>query len=132
MGATSGAVPSVPRVTLPEDPPAGSFGLGLTGFIRVPRQGIYTFFLASDDGSRLTVADRLVVDHDGPHSMSVKSGQVALHRGWHPVEVLYFQGGGASGLRLEVEGPGVPRQEVPSGWLAHAPADAGGGPAGAR
>jgi hexosaminidase len=118
-GSLTEAGHRVPRVTLPDPAPSGRFGLRLTGYIKVPRPGIYTFFLSSDDGSRLTVADRLVVDHDGPHSMSEKSGQVALHRGWHPIQVTYFQGGGGQGMRLEVEGPGFPRREVPAGWFAH-------------
>jgi hypothetical protein len=104
-------------VTLPDDAPAEGFGLRFTGYVRVPRAGIYTFVLSSDDGSRLSIGDRVVVDHDGPHAMSERRGQVALHRGWHPMEVLYFQAGGAKGLLLEVEGPGVTRREVPASWL---------------
>jgi hypothetical protein len=109
----------VPRISLPAGAPDTGYGLVLSGFIRVPRAGIYSFFLSSDDGSRLTVAEETVVDHDGFHGMSEKEGQAALHRGWHPVEVRFFQGGGGAGLRLEVEGPGIPRREVPAQWLAH-------------
>jgi len=115
-----GPRPHLPRVTLPDDAPAEGFGLRFTGYVRVPRAGIYTFVLSSDDGSRLSIGDRVVVDHDGPHAMSERRGQVALHRGWHPLEVLYFQAGGAKGLLLEVEGPGVTRREVPASWLARA------------
>ena len=93
----------------------------------VVRKGIYTFTLSSDDGSRLTIADRLVVDHDGSHSMSERSGQVALHWGWHPIEVRYYQRGGGMGLRLEVEGPGMTRRQVPADWFAHLPEDGGPG-----
>jgi hexosaminidase len=118
--APPGPHPSHPRVTLPNDAPAEGFGLRLTGYVRVPRAGIYTFVLSSDDGSRLSIGDRVVVDHDGPHAMSERRGQVALHRGWHPLEVLYFQAGGGKGLLLEVEGPGVTRREVPATWLAQA------------
>ena len=117
--AFAGTGAGVPAVTLPEAAPRQSFGLILNGFIRVPRNGIYTFFLSSDDGSRLTVAGETVVDHDGYHSMSEKLGQVALHRGWHVIEVRYFQGGGGAGLKLEVEGPGMARREVPARWYAH-------------
>jgi hexosaminidase len=99
----------------------GLAGQFLNGFIRVPRKGIYTFFLSSDDGSRLTVGDRVVVNHDGPHSMAERAGQIALHRGWHPIEIRYFQSGRGYGLHLELEGPGVSRREVPAHWLAHSP-----------
>ncbi len=118
---------SIPRVIVPEGAPSSPFGLVGRGFIRVPRKGMFTFYLSSDDGSRLTVGDRIVVDHDGPHALSERAGQVALHRGWHPIEVRYFQSGGGYGLRLEVEGPGVSRREVPAVWLAHPRSEAGGG-----
>lgn len=108
----------VPKVRLPEPAPEGSFGLVLEGFLRVPRTGIYTFYLTSDDGSRLSLGGRVVVDHDGPHGLTEKAGDVALVRGWHPVELRYFQAGGAKGLRLEVEGPGFGRREVPAPWLS--------------
>jgi hexosaminidase len=124
LAGAGGEGPStVPRVTLLEGVPDTNYGLRLTGFVRVPRSGIYTFYLSSDDGSRLTIQNRTVVNHDGPHSMSEAAGPIALHRGWHPLEVLYFQAGGGSGLTLEVEGPGVSRRQVPAHWLAHFPED---------
>jgi hexosaminidase len=109
----------VPRVRLPDELPTGSFGAVLSGFVRVPRKGIYTFFLSSDDGSSLRIGGRMVVDNDGLHSMSEHQGQVALHRGWHPLEVRYFQGGGGAGVRLELEGPGLARRQLPAHWFAH-------------
>jgi hexosaminidase len=118
-GAGAGLPARVPRVTLPAEAPPSSFGLILDGFIRVPRSGIYTFFLSSDDGSRLELAGGTVVDHDGYHGMSEKQGQAALRRGWHPIRILFFQGGGGAGVRLEMEGPGMPRREVPARWFAH-------------
>ncbi len=125
LAADPGGASSIATISIPSGAPASPFGLRLTGYVRVPRGGIYTFTLASDDGSRLRIANRVVVDNDGPHGLAEKAGQVALHRGWHEVEIRYFQGGGDRGLRLEVEGPGVSRREVPAGWLAH-PASVGG------
>jgi hexosaminidase len=120
--APAGFAVVTPRVTLPTDIPRGSFGLISKGFIRLPRKGIYTFFLTSDDGSRLRIDGETVVDHDGYHSASERRGQAALHRGWHPIEVLYFQGGGGATVRLEVEGPGLARREIPAMWFAHSTA----------
>ncbi|MGW8265474.1 MAG: family 20 glycosylhydrolase [Longimicrobiales bacterium] len=118
-GTANTTVVAVPRVTLPAARPRESFGLVLNGFIRVPRNGIYTFFLTSDDGSRVRIAEKTVVDHDGYHGMSEKPGQVALHRGWHPIQVQYFQGGGGAGIKLDVALPGKARREIPSRWFIH-------------
>ena len=43
------------------------YGIKFTGFVKVPAEGLYTFYTKSDDGSRLYLGDRLVVDNDGLH-----------------------------------------------------------------
>ena len=89
------------------------------GYIKVPREGVYTFVLRSDDGSRLTIGDRVVVDHDGPHGTEEKQGMIALMSGYHRIEVRYFQAGGGADLALLVRDDDGPAREVPAGWLFH-------------
>jgi hypothetical protein len=126
-GGNNSRLPNtVPRIVLPEGAPDTDFGLVLSGYIRAPRKGVYTFYLSSDDGSRLSVGDVVVVDHDGLHTMTSRSGGVALHRGWHPLELRYFQAKGGRGLRLEMEGPGVERGRIRAHWLAHRKSDLSG------
>ena len=93
-----------------------AFGLRFSGYVEVPESGVYTFHLASDDGSRLSIAGRTVVDHDGPHAVTEKSGQVALAAGRHAVELLYFEAGGEEGLSLEVTPPRGARGKIPRDW----------------
>lgn len=107
------------EVALLRDLQGERFGLRFRGFMRVPADGIYTFELASDDGSRLFVDGRLVVDHDGLHALSTRSGQVALARGLHQLEVRYFQAGGGRGLQVSVALEGSASQPLPPGWLFH-------------
>jgi hexosaminidase len=78
------------------------YGLVFTGYIRVPNDAIYTFSLTSDDGSRLLIGDATVIDHDGPHATTERSGMVALEAGYHPITVLFFQAGGGKALTLEM------------------------------
>jgi hexosaminidase len=105
-------------VTLPIVHP-DAYGLQFRGVIEVPATGIYSFFLTSDDGSRLTIADRPVIDNDGAHSSQERSGQVALAKGLHPFALDYMDlgGGGALELRYSVDN-GQP-QPVPSSWYRH-------------
>lgn len=77
------------------------FGLVFEGFVKVPASGVYTFFTVSDDGSRLYIGDRLVVDNDGSHSARQRSGLAVLEAGYHPVKVEYFED--YSGERLTVK-----------------------------
>lgn len=107
---------TVASVALRGDERAERYALRLSGFIRVPADGLYEFALGSDDGSTLTIGDKLVVDNDGAHGMEEKFGMIALRAGLHPVVVRYFQGGGGSGLTLQYRTGTAPWTPVPAGW----------------
>jgi hypothetical protein len=92
-----------------------NFALRFTGWFTAPAEGLYTFHTTSDDGSRLWIGDTLVVDNDGAHPAHDRSGRIALKAGAHPFVIGYHQGGGEFSLRAEVEGPGLPRQELRPG-----------------
>jgi hypothetical protein len=70
------------------------------GRISIPKRGIYRFFTESDDGSRLLIDGRLVVDNGGLHEMQEAAGQVALEEGAHDLQLEYFQNKEHAGLRL--------------------------------
>ena len=94
------------------------FALKLQGYLEVPRTGVYTLFLSSDDGSKLYLGDRLLIDHDGLHGMIERGESVALTKGRHAVTLVMFQRGGDHGLALAWEGPGIPKQPVPAAaWV---------------
>ncbi len=95
------------------------YGLVLTGFLRIPEDGAYILSLTSDDGSRLWLRDRLIVDNDGPHGAEERSGPIALAAGLHPIRIAYFNATGGAALKLSWQGPGRPKQEVPASALAH-------------
>lgn len=103
------------------EPEEGGFGLRFTGYVRIPEDGIYSFRLTSDDGSRLGINDELTVDHDGRHPATERSGAAALRAGLHAVEARYFDAGGRRVLELEVSEPGGDWRPVPSEWLFHTP-----------
>jgi len=88
------------------------FGVQFEGTLRIDQAGDYTFHLGSDDGSRLTVDGKKVVDNDGEHPHTIHSGKVHLTAGRHPLRVDYAQVGGDWTLTLEYEGPGTTRQPV--------------------
>jgi cytochrome c len=89
-----------------------NFIVHLDGFINVKETGDYTFALASDDGSRLLLDGKKVIDHDGLHSEEPKQGRVKLAPGAHPFFIEYFQSGGDQVLRLEWMKPGSSSFEV--------------------
>jgi hypothetical protein len=93
------------------------FGMRYTGYVRVPRTGVYTFTALSDDGAALWVGDQNVFWSVGQSPKTTETpGQIALRAGLHPITLTYFQAYGPMALELWVEGPGMRRQRVPASW----------------
>lgn len=84
-----------------------NFGMRFEGYLQVERAGDYTFFLGSDDGSKLYLDGKLVVANDGIHAHSQRRGRTRLTKGPHAIRVDYFQGGGEWTLNVDYQGPGV-------------------------
>jgi hypothetical protein len=90
-----------------------SFGYVFTGFLKVPADGDYTFVLDSDDGSRLTIDGKTVVDHDGIHGEgNAKTEVVSLRAGRLPIRLDYFQWLHGKGLSLAWSGPGFTKRSL--------------------
>ncbi|MZD03503.1 DUF1080 domain-containing protein [Streptomyces sp. SID5785] len=86
---------------------ADNFSAQATGYLVVPEDGSYAFRLTSDDGSRLLIDDREVIDHDGLHGAEPKDGTVELTAGSHPFRVDYFERTGGQQLTLAWRPPGA-------------------------
>jgi hypothetical protein len=106
-------------VAIPETARDEDYGLVFQGFVRVPADGVYAFSINSDDGSRLAVADTLLVDNDGLHGDFEKTGLIGLKAGYHPLSVYMFQCKGGEALGVSVAGPSLPKQPIPSSMLYH-------------
>ncbi len=71
------------------------FGVVFTGKINAPRKGSYRFYTTGDDGVRLLVDGKKVVEYDGIHPAGdIKEGSCQLDEGEHELRLEYFQGGG--------------------------------------
>ena len=88
------------------------FGLRFTGYLHAAKEGEYRFFLGSDDGSRMLIDGKEVVNVDGVHPHTVREGRIKLASGAHEVVIEYFEAGGEESLTAEVQGPGFGRQPL--------------------
>jgi hypothetical protein len=83
------------------------FAIDYNGYFYVDNPGPYRFLLASDDGSKLYIDNKQVIDDDGLHRMQAEEGSVTLTGGIHRIRISYYQGpGGAVALILAVARPG--------------------------
>ncbi|HMN94960.1 MAG TPA: M12 family metallo-peptidase [Phycisphaerales bacterium] len=92
-----------------------------TGYLEAPTSDIYTLYLESSDGSRLSIGDQVVVDHDGLHGMTEKSGVIGLQAGKHRVRIEFFEHTGDYGLIGRWKSSTIQKGLIPGFWWSHGP-----------
>ena len=114
---------SVPNLTLDITDREDTYALLFTGEIEITNPGDYTFFLSSDDGSKLYIDDVLVIDNDGCHGLKELSNETPLNltAGQHTIRVEFFEKYGAQKLFLKYQGPdsGDVKIDVPDSAYSH-------------
>jgi arylsulfatase A-like enzyme len=90
--------------------PAAGGGLAFTGYFHAPRDGAYTFAVASDRGAVLFLHAARVIDDPLAVTDSPQSGTIPLAAGWHPLR-LYSRHAGTGAMLAATwqEGGGAPR-----------------------
>ena len=68
------------------------FAIDYRGRFWIKNPGKYNFALTSDDGARLYIDDKLVIDNDGLHAAKTLTGSVTLTPRLHSIRLTYFQG----------------------------------------
>lgn len=91
-----------------------NYGVRFAGYIQIPADGVYTFYVNSDDGSKLYIGSTEVVNNDGGHGPTEKSGTIGLKAGKHALTIPYFQGSGGQTLTVSYSGPGIDKQLIPA------------------
>ncbi|MGQ0627523.1 MAG: PA14 domain-containing protein [Phycisphaerales bacterium] len=78
--------------------PTSRWGIRFSGTISLPSSGAWGFGINSDDGSQLLIDGALVVNNDGLHGMTNRTGTATLSAGAHTFEIRYFENGGNNGM----------------------------------
>jgi len=86
---------------------AEDFAVRWLTWLQAPADGVYTFAVTSDDGSKLYIGDEVVLDNDGGHGPRERRGQIALKAGFHPFVLDYFQATGGSTLTVRWQAEGT-------------------------
>jgi predicted esterase len=90
------------------------FNFQFDGYLYITKSGSYQFQTYSDDGSRVTLDNVIVVDNDGQHSARTITGStVTLNAGARRINVKYFEYNGGQALVVRYKGP-----DTGSSWIA--------------
>lgn len=96
-----------------------NFAFVFDGYIKINEDGLYTFYIESNDGSVLILNDHKLIDNDGAHGVYAKSASTSLRKGLHKIKVKYFQKGGGKALKVLWEGSEIKKEEIPDSVLYH-------------
>ncbi len=77
------------------------FAMIATGYINIEKDNNFLFRLNSDDGSRFSIDNQVLITNDSLHGDSDPAdGEIALKKGLHPFKLEYFQCHGGRGITL--------------------------------
>jgi hexosaminidase len=93
------------------------FGLKLEGYIYVDETASYTFSCIADDGAKIFIDNDLIVDNDGRHWINEAFGAVKLEKGFHKINISYFDADGSTELKCHIQQEGKEKQEIKSSQL---------------
>lgn len=92
------------------------------GTVRVPASGELTFVAEADNGCRLTVGGKLLIDG---WSQSTREGRLMVRGGeWLPLQLEFFQDKGTAHMRLYWSWAGHARELISASAFHHSAADA--------
>ncbi len=112
LEATSSGV--LPNFSIENAQQEDHFAFTFETWIKIPETGLYKFFTYSDDGSTLYIDGKLVVDNDGGHSARYKEARIGLEKGFHKLEVRYFEDYMGQVLQVGMLGIEIPRGTIPN------------------
>ena len=95
------------------------FAFDFSGYLKIDKDGMYSFYTDSDDGSKLFIDEEEVVNNDGDHGATEKTGKAALKKGFHKISVVYFDSGGGNSLKVSYQPAGGSKKEIPASILYH-------------
>lgn len=89
-----------------------SFALQYKGYIKIHKEGVYTFTAGSDDGTKFWLSGALVINNDYAQAYTERSAKAYLLEGWYEIELGFFDQGGGRRVAAFVEGPDLPRTDL--------------------
>jgi len=98
--------------------PKDHFTILWRGHFYAPLSGQYTFWLTSDDGNSLSIDGKEIFN--GIHQkLYSNSAEVHLKKGWHSIEIRFWEWEGKAMINLKWKRPGTSKlSEIPSEYFS--------------
>ncbi|MBD2280751.1 PA14 domain-containing protein [Aphanizomenon flos-aquae] len=97
---------------------ADNFSVRWTGLLAPTVTGQYTFYTKADDGVRLWVNEKLIIDNWTDHPATENNGSISLEQGkLYDIKLEYYEGGGGATIQLLWQPPNGSKQIIPSNNL---------------
>lgn len=113
---STGVMPVFSLAAIPDD---REFAYRFKGYLKIPQTGIYTFHLRANDGSTFYLDRQRLLDYDTERGSLEKNASRMLEKGFHPIEVNYFQMGGKKSLNLNWKKQNGEKEEIRGTALWH-------------
>ncbi|TAJ13508.1 glycoside hydrolase family 92 protein [Marinilabiliaceae bacterium JC017] len=95
-------------------------GLAFEGMIEIPASGEYTFYVSSNDGCQLLIDGEEQFESDGRKSFAFgQQRTLKLAKGFHPVQIKFYQCSDRINLNVDWKGPGFKKQVIPASVFYH-------------
>lgn len=78
------------------------FAARFVGFLKIPKTGEYLLSLGSDDGSRLFLDGKKIIDLWSDHPLMYDHAVLNLEQGFHPLEIHFYERTGTAALRFRL------------------------------
>ena len=90
-----------------------NYAIEFSGYVRIPANGNYTFYLDDDAGAVFRLHEATVIDDDFGHTNGEVSGSILLKAGLHAFRLIYRHRTGNNVLSLKYSSADLPKQPVP-------------------
>jgi len=91
------------------------YALQFDGFINIPKDGMYTFSNETFGGfCTVLLHNKKQIENKGKENKDVV---IPLKKGLHPITINHFVKEISPSFQLEIEGPEISKQPIPSNWL---------------
>ncbi|MCM8767834.1 MAG: PA14 domain-containing protein [Candidatus Omnitrophica bacterium] len=88
-----------------------------TGQIFIEKDDKYIFYTISDDGIRIKIDDKIVINNWTTHAPKEDIGEIELNKGWHKILIEYFQGRGGCLLEVYYSSSDFEKKTIPPKFL---------------